>query len=125
MPASSSSLFAVLTGDIIRSQALSGRELESVRRTLLDAVDDVRKWRSGVVKGKAEFFRGDAWQVLLSDPQLALRVALFLRATLLGTGIADTRVAPSDWERSAPFHAAGCRCRSVKRSFARAMVSMN
>jgi hypothetical protein len=39
-----------------------------------------------------QFFRGDAWQMLLGEPELALRVAVFLRASVLAGGVADTRV---------------------------------
>lgn len=85
--------YAVLTGDIIKSSQLSSKQLETVRSSLLTAVSRVRVWKRGLVKGKPEFFRGDAWQLLLADPALALRVAVFLRASLLANGLADSRVA--------------------------------
>ena len=85
--------YAVLTGDIIKSSQLSSKQLEAVRSSLLTAVSRVRSWKRGLVRGKPEFFRGDAWQLLLADPALALRVAVFLRASLLAHGLADSRVA--------------------------------
>jgi hypothetical protein len=85
---------AVLTGDIIRSRSLQPRQLESVRSSLTNAVDVVRQdWKRGLVKGRPEFFRGDGWQLLLTDPAMALRVAVFLRASLLAGGVADSRIA--------------------------------
>lgn len=84
--------YAVLTGDIIRSTSLSQSDLEMVRSGLLEAVDEVRDWKPGLVKGKAEFFRGDAWQLLLTNPGSALRVGLFLRASLRAQGKADSRI---------------------------------
>jgi hypothetical protein len=84
--------YAVLTGDIIGSSRLRSRQLESVRSSLIDAVAVVRRWKRGLVKGP-EFFRGDGWQLLLSDPALAMRVGIFLRASLLAGGVADSRVA--------------------------------
>jgi hypothetical protein len=84
---------AVLTGDIIGSSRLTPRQLASVRLSLIEAVDVVRRWKRGLVRGKPEFFRGDGWQLLLTDPAMALRVGIFLRATLLSGGIADTRIA--------------------------------
>lgn len=87
-----SGLYAVVMGDIIKSGRLSPEQLESVRSSLLAAIDQVTGWEPGLVKGQAEFFRGDAWQVLLTRPGHALRVAVFLRATLLAQGIADTRI---------------------------------
>jgi|GEM_PF-197479 len=86
-------LYAVLTGDIIRSTTLSPQELDAVRAALITAVNVARRWKRGLVQGQPEFFRGDAWQLLLTDPALALRIAIHLRASLLATGLADTRIA--------------------------------
>ena len=85
--------FAVLTGDIIQSSLLPPIQLESVRSTLISSINAVRRWKRGMVQGKPEFFRGDAWQLLLTDPAMALRVAIHLRACLLAGGLADTRIA--------------------------------
>jgi len=84
---------AVLTGDIIGSGRLRPAQMESVRLSLVEAVEAVRRWKRGSVRGKPEFFRGDGWQLLLTDPALAMRVAIFLRASLLAGGIADSRIA--------------------------------
>lgn len=84
---------AVLTGDIIRSSRLSPAQMENVRASLAGAVDSARRWKRGLVKGKPAFFRGDGWQLLLSDPAAALRAGIFLRASLLAGGLADSRVA--------------------------------
>ena len=86
-------LYAVLTGDIIKSGRLSRAKLESVRSSLLKNAGAVRGWKRGAVKGRPEFFRGDAWQMLLTDPGMALRCAVFLRACFLSEGVADSRVA--------------------------------
>jgi hypothetical protein len=88
-----SKYYAVLTGDIIQSSRLSSNQLESVRSSLIASVNAVRRWKPGLVKGKPEFFRGDAWQLLLADAAMALRVGVFLRASLLSRGLADSRVA--------------------------------
>jgi hypothetical protein len=85
--------YAVLTGDIIGSSRLRPSQLESVRLMLMSAVDMVRGWKRGLVKGKPEFFRGDGWQLLLADPAMALRAGIFLRASLRAGELADTRVA--------------------------------
>ncbi|MCA8955966.1 MAG: hypothetical protein KDC87_07825 [Planctomycetes bacterium] len=86
-------IHAVLTGDLVQSRRLSAGDLEKVRGALLAALEQVRGWRRGVVRGKPEFFRGDAWQVLLGDAGAALRVAVFVRAALRSFGVADTRIA--------------------------------
>lgn len=87
-----SNVYAVLTGDIVKSSDLPQHELEAVRESLLQTVGEAKSWRRGLVKGKAEFFRGDAWQLLLSQPEFALRVALFIRAAVRAQGFADTRI---------------------------------
>jgi len=86
-------LSAVLTGDIIHSSGLGPRELQSVRLSLINAVGTVRGWKRGLVKGQIEFFRGDGWQLLVTHPAMAMRVGIFLRASLLAAGVADTRIA--------------------------------
>ncbi|MEJ2688334.1 MAG: hypothetical protein P8130_00005, partial [Deltaproteobacteria bacterium] len=78
--------FAVLTGDIIKSRHLSKSDLDAVRSTLLKTMEVVKRWERGLVKGKPEFFRGDAWQLLLSNPASALRAGILLRASLLAQG---------------------------------------
>jgi hypothetical protein len=85
--------YAVLTGDIVQSSRLRPRQLDSVRRSLSRAVDVARGWQAGLVKGEPEFFRGDAWQLLLADPAMAMRVAILIRASLVAGGLADSRVA--------------------------------
>jgi hypothetical protein len=85
--------YAVLTGDIIGSSHLRPAQLESVRSSLVSAVDVVKGWKRGLVRGKVEFFRGDGWQLLLTYAPMALRVGILLRAALLAEGLADSRVA--------------------------------
>jgi hypothetical protein len=85
--------YAVLTGDVIKSSRLPPAQLESVRSSLISAVDRARGWKRGLVRGRPEFFRGDAWQLLLMDPAMAMRVGILLRASLLAGGLADSRIA--------------------------------
>jgi hypothetical protein len=85
-------LYAVLTGDIVKSSRLTSPQLASVRSTLVGAVESASHWKRGLVKGKPEFYRGDAWQLLLAQPAMALRFGLFLRASLLAQGLVDTRI---------------------------------
>ena len=83
---------AVLTGDIVKSRNLSPEQLQTVRDVIQEAVRIVDGWKPGLIVGKAEFFRGDAWQLLLNDPSWALRTAVFIRANLLSRKLADSRV---------------------------------
>lgn len=86
-------IYAVLTGDLVRSRRLKPDQLEQVRARLGEASQRVAAWRRGLCVGRLEFFRGDAWQLALARPGEALRVAVALRAALLADGQADTRVA--------------------------------
>lgn len=49
-------------------------------------------WGQDLVQGGPEFFQGDAWQLLLRQPALALRASLFLRAVLQAESPAQTRI---------------------------------
>jgi len=85
-------IYAVLTGDLVKSSSLSAGELEAVRDCVLDSIGEIKAWKRGLVKGKPEFFRGDAWQLVIGLPESALRAAIFLRASVLAQGWVDSRI---------------------------------
>lgn len=74
--------FAVVTGDVVRSSALTPAE----RRRLLKVMDagsrHVRRILAACVPLDIDVFRGDSWQMLVTDPSQALRAALLFRAHL-------------------------------------------
>lgn len=85
-------LYAVLTGDLIQSSRFNVQE----RKKILDSItSNLRKmteiWKSLEILGP-EIYRGDSWQILLSEPHLAMRTAFYLRAGLKTQHQADTRV---------------------------------
>jgi hypothetical protein len=86
-------IYAVLTGDVVRSSRLAPAELAALRQTILAAADQIGAWKASPIIGAPEFYRGDAWQLLLSEPRMFLRVALFIRATVRQTRGWDTRIA--------------------------------
>lgn len=89
-------MYAVLTGDLVRSSALDKEDMEKVRKRMDAATEALNQapWAGRkLVRGRAEFFRGDAWQTLLTEPRWAFRSAIYLRAVLLAQGLVDTRVA--------------------------------
>lgn len=90
--ASPGAVFAVLTGDVIASTAFPAGHLDAVRRVIVEAIDRLRHYREGTIRGSPQFFRGDAWQVLLNEPASALRLALLIRARLRAQIGADSRV---------------------------------
>ncbi|MFA9460075.1 hypothetical protein [Thiohalorhabdus methylotrophus] len=85
--------YAVLTGDLVRSRSLSATELHRAHAGLREAVADLKDaaWEPRPA-GEVDIFRGDSWQLLLRTPGNALRTAVYLRASLLAQGFADTRI---------------------------------
>ena len=72
---------AVLTGDLIGSTKAAPDALETAMALLAKAGAELSAWTD---RRDAHFtrFRGDGWQIVVADPGLALRAALFLTARL-------------------------------------------
>ena len=90
-------IFAVLTGDIVRSGlAIKQRPklLSALQKALLSAEHLAKK--QAVIQ-RFTIFRGDSFQGVLSAPEEALRIALFIRSQLLqeriGKNSIDAKVA--------------------------------
>ena len=85
-------IYAALTGDLRGSSRLKGER----RRLLLNNVKTLFErtrliWSEEVVSAFA-IFRGDAFQTVLADPSVALKIAVYLRAGMrtgfsLGAGL--------------------------------------
>ncbi|MCK0170658.1 SatD family protein [Aliiroseovarius sp. S1123] len=86
---------AVLTGDIIGSTSLSKEALDQIVARLKAATIEMSDWKTENNAIKTAFARrgGDGWQAILTAPELALRAALFLRASLMAMGPYQTRIA--------------------------------
>lgn len=88
----SEKIYAVLTGDIVKSRALAVDQLKALQLRLKSAVQEFATVFPGVVAGALEITRGDGWQVALQKPEHALRMALYLRAVVQSEFKTDTRV---------------------------------
>ncbi len=86
-------LYTVFTGDLVRSSDLSATELAEARREVKAAAGRLSRLSAKLVRGEPDFFRGDAWQMLVTDPRFALHAALYIRAGLIAGGVGDTRIA--------------------------------
>lgn len=87
-------LYAVLTGDLVRSTNLPPDFIVEVRNEIEASARAIGRWQPGLLAGGPEFFRGDAWQLALSDPRFFLRACVYIRARLLAMQPqADTRIA--------------------------------
>ena len=85
-------IYAVLTGDIVKSRDLSSEHSKALQERLKSAAMDFQKVFPGTVVGKLGITRGDGWQVAMQKPEYALRLALFIRAVVKSEFKTDTRV---------------------------------
>lgn len=89
--------YAVLTGDVVDSSRLGPDQRRSLPGLLKRAAKELQRSFPKAVPHDLEVFRGDSWQLLVADPALCLRAALFFRAGVMagspdGTRV-DTRIA--------------------------------
>ncbi|MEM5542007.1 hypothetical protein WNY61_04595 [Sulfitobacter sp. AS92] len=99
--------WAIFTGDIVKSTAMTRAELDAVFARLDDAADAVATWQSHPTRMTR--FRGDGWQMAVA-PQFTFRAALVLRAavrrcgktadTRFGIGLGDAHFAGDDLSRA-------------------------
>lgn len=85
-------LYAVLTGDLIQSSRFTAFQREKIWNSIRsDSKKMTELFKSLEIIGP-EIYRGDSWQILLSEPYLALRTAFYLRAGLKVHHQTDTRI---------------------------------
>ena len=85
-------VYAVLTGDIVKSRDLSSDQTRKLQQRLKSAAMDFQTVFADTVVGKLGITRGDGWQVALQKPEYALRFALFIRAVVKAEFQTDTCV---------------------------------
>jgi hypothetical protein len=73
---------AVITGDLINSRQIPIEKRQQVYDYMARIYHSFAIRRGWHDTAKLEFFRGDSFQLLVDEPEVALRVALFLRARL-------------------------------------------
>lgn len=84
---------AVLTGDLVGSSRLTAASLDGARQAFATAAAEIEAWRPRLVGAAPDFFRGDSWQMLLTQPGFSLRAAFYIRASLkAGDPDWDTRI---------------------------------
>jgi hypothetical protein len=79
---------AVLTGDVVASSELDPERRARLPELLRQAGDSVKYQLEDAIPYPVDVFRGDSWQLVMFQPEKALRAALHLRALLL-TAIED------------------------------------
>ena len=96
MKLKSAPLYAVITGDIVGSSGLSLPDRQRLVNVIGESSRQIRKIFGRSIPFDVDVFRGDSWQVLLTDPPLSLRAALMFRALLrwkMESHSFDTRLA--------------------------------
>ncbi len=88
-------IYAVLTGDIVNSSSLDPKALMGILQRLNESAECFSGEYPGSVLGKFDTYGGDGWQLLMSNAELSMRAALFLRAVVRSHKIPriDTRIA--------------------------------
>jgi hypothetical protein len=74
--------YAVLTGDLVKSSRLTIAKSKSAMERLKKMAIEFAEQHPEAIVGRMDTFRHDSWQLLLEQPALALRAAVFLRAAL-------------------------------------------
>jgi hypothetical protein len=75
-------IYAIITGDIVASSLLSSNRRKMLHKVMVDSSKVLQdEFKDAVLMG-VDIFRGDSWQIILSKPAKALRLALFYRAIL-------------------------------------------
>ena len=88
--------YAVITGDIVGFSKLPTEQRQRLSHVMKKGSETLQKAFLGSVPLETDVFRGDSWQLLVSDATVSLRVGLFLRAYLraaMGMSKFDTRLA--------------------------------
>ena len=75
-------IYAVLTGDLVKSTNLSSEASTEAMEWLRKAALEFTEIYPKSMVGQLDTFRHDSWQMLMSQPKLAFRAACFLRASL-------------------------------------------
>lgn len=75
-------LYAVVTGDVVDSSKLSVERRDRLYSAMRATSTAVRTAFGPAIPIEVDIFRGDSWQMLITRPASALRIALFYRATL-------------------------------------------
>jgi hypothetical protein len=93
---SKNKIYAVVTGDIVKSGKF-GSDREKALKTLKGALNSLSNFRGKSIEGVSDIFRGDSFQIVISEPASALEIAIYLKAELLSKPIKgkniDVRIA--------------------------------
>lgn len=75
-------IYAVITGDIVASSKFPENVRHKLHGVMVNGGEVLRRIFPLAAPWKLEIFRGDSWQLVVTDPSLSLRIALYYRAFL-------------------------------------------
>lgn len=90
------SIYGVLTGDIVASTKLPAGTRSELPEILFAATEEARESFAEAISAPAQVFRGDSFQIVLSEPRQALAVSLYIRCAIrirVAAKKADVRIA--------------------------------
>lgn len=78
---------AVLTGDLVGSTGYPAGAVEAAMQAIRRAADEIAASQVPPWDTRFTRFRGDGWQIILSEPRLSLRTALIIQGNLIALGM--------------------------------------
>lgn len=75
-------MVAVITGDLVGSSKHPAGKIDAAMQAIRDTAATISGWHSPPEDTRFTRFRGDGWQVYLRQPELCLRAALSVAASL-------------------------------------------
>ena len=87
----SEKIYAVLTGDLVKSSRLSSTDSKGAMERLKKTAAEFAQQVPNSIIGRMDTFRHDSWQLLVEQPALSIRIALFLRTALKMASDAHTK----------------------------------
>ncbi len=96
MRLSKNKLYAVITGDVVGSSKFSSHDRKKLVTTLKKAARSAQKAFGSTIPLDIDIFRGDSWQLIVTDPPKTVRIGLYIRSAFKaewGSGKNDTRIA--------------------------------
>lgn len=87
--------YAIITGDIVGSSKLKPAQRKNLIGILKSTSKEIRIVYKKIIPFDVDIFRGDSWQLLVTEPKSALRIALLFRASLkskMGIRVFDSKI---------------------------------
>ncbi len=84
-------IYAVITGDVVKSGKF-GKEREKALKILKDTLNSLSDFRDKSIVGVSDIFRGDSFQIVISEPKHVLEIAIYLKAELLSKMIKEKSI---------------------------------